>query len=354
VTKATRNPKPETRSPSLRGWERITLAHGGGGQLTDQLIADVILPRLGNQALNDLLDAGTLGKTDGELVMTTDAYVVQPLFFPGGDIGRLAISGTVNDLAVVGAKPLGISLSLILAEGLERATLQRVLDSVATTAAEAGVQVVTGDTKVVGRGQADGIYVTTSGVGLIPKPLVGRLHPRHVENGDQIILTGPIADHGLAVMLAREMPEVQSAVASDVCPLSSMIAGLLQQVDGIVFMRDPTRGGVASLAADLAQRIGRRILLREHDIPIRPATRHAAEMLGLDPLEVANEGKVFIVIRPSSARQALEVLRQHPLGREACVVGEVLAGDGRCELQTKIGGRRIVPKPYGEQLPRIC
>lgn len=340
---------PSARLPTRH---RITLAHGGGGQLTDQLIADVILPRLGNASLNELLDAGALGPVEGELVMTTDSYVVQPLFFPGGDIGRLAISGTVNDLAVVGARPLGISLSLILAEGLEPSVLERVLDSAAATAKEAGVRVVTGDTKVVGRGQADGLYITTSGVGVVENRR--RLHPCQVQPGDQIILNGPIAEHGLAVMLAREMPQVQSAVESDVAPLAGMIGELLQTVDNIIFMRDPTRGGIASLAADLAERTGHKIVLWERAIPIRPATRHAADMLGLDPLEVANEGKVFIVVRPSSARQALEVLRQHPLGREACVVGEVLAGDGHCELQTSIGGRRIVTKPYGEQLPRIC
>lgn len=353
----TQYPQPEARNPSLREWERITLAHGGGGQLTDQLIADVILPRLGNESLSDLLDSGELGPVNGRLVMTTDGYVVQPLFFPGGDIGRLAVSGTVNDLAVVGAKPLAISLSMILAEGLERCVLERVLDSVASTALEAGVRVVTGDTKVVGRGQADGMYLVTSGVGLVENPRklpAVRLHPQQVQIGDQIILNGRIADHGLAVMLARELPEVQSAVQSDVAPLAGLIADLIQVLPGIRFMRDPTRGGVASVAADLAARTGHTIRLYEDAIPVSPATRHAAEMLGLDPLEVANEGKVFIVVNPSSAQQALEVLRQHPLGREACVVGEVLAGDGRCELQTKIGGRRIVPKPYGEQLPRIC
>jgi hydrogenase expression/formation protein HypE len=330
------------------------LAHGGGGQLTDELISRLVLPRLGNSALCELLDSGLFGDASGHsLAMTIDSYVVQPLVFPGGDIGRLAVCGTVNDLAVSGAEPLGIALSLILTEGLEKSLLEQVLESVAHAAKEAGVNVVTGDTKVVGRGQGDGIYITTAGVGKLLT--VRRLHPDQVQAGDAIILSGPIADHGLAVMLAREMPDVQSVLKSDVAPLNRMIARLLRRVPQVVFMRDPTRGGLASVAADLATRCGLRVVLEEDQIPVHPHTLHAAEMLGLDPLEVANEGKVVVVVRPQGAQAALDSLREDPLGRESNVIGRVEeTRDGLCEIRTTIGGRRILQKPYGEQLPRIC
>jgi hydrogenase expression/formation protein HypE len=261
----------------------ITLAHGGGGQLTDELIAACVLPRLGNA----------------------------------------------------------------------------VLDSVAATADEAGVRVVTGDTKVVGRGQADGMYVVTAGVGLLRADTCGasRPHPDRVRPGDQILLSGTIADHGLAVMLAREMPHVRSALRSDAAPLGRMIARLLARVPagGVRFMRDPTRGGLAGAAADLAARTGLRVMLDEAAIPIRPETRHAAELLGIDPLDVANEGKVLAVVDPDYAEAALVALRDDPLGRDAALIGRVEAGaDNVCELLTEMGGRRVLQKPYGEQLPRIC
>jgi hydrogenase expression/formation protein HypE len=341
-------------SARSRRESHIMLAHGGGGQLTDELISGLILPRLGNRSLNDLLDSGLIGDTSGpSLAMTIDSYVVQPLVFPGGDIGRLAICGTVNDLAVSGAEPVGIALSLILTEGLEKSVLEQVLDSIAHAAKQAGVNVVTGDTKVVGRGQGDGMYVTTAGVGKMLT--VRRLHPDQVQRGDVIILSGSIADHGLAVMLAREMPDVQSVLKSDVAPLNRMIARLLRRVPQVVFMRDPTRGGLASVVADLATRCGLRVVIEEDQILVHPHTLHAAEMLGLDPLEVANEGKVVIVVRPQGAQAALDSLREDPLGREARIIGRVEeTRDGLCEIRTTIGGRRILQKPYGEQLPRIC
>lgn len=331
----------------------IMLAHGGGGQLTDELIAQTIVPRLGNSVLNDLLDASIVQAGSDRVALTIDSYVVRPLKFPGGDIGRLAVSGTVNDLAVCGAEPLGLALSLIMAEGLERSVLESVLESIALTADEAGVKVVTGDTKVVGHGQADGMYITTAGLGAVPGNR--RFHPDQIQPGDAIIVSGPIADHGLAVMLAREMPEVQSVLKSDVAPLNRMISSLLRRVADIAFMRDPTRGGLACVVADIAARTGYRVLLEESQIPIRPETRHAAEMLGLDPLEVANEGKVVIVLRPGAVEEALKVLRDDPQGRDARVIGRIEpVRDGLCELLTPIGGRRILQKPYGEQLPRIC
>jgi hydrogenase expression/formation protein HypE len=343
-----------TQPTQDRRESHIMLAHGGGGQLTDELIGSVVLPRLGNGALNELLDSGIVSDPSGtKLAITIDSYVVQPLVFPGGDIGRLAVSGTVNDLAVCGAQPLGIALSFILAEGLEKELLCQIIDSIQLTAKEAGVDVVTGDTKVVGRSQADGMYITTAAIGKVTA--TRRLHPDEVRPGDLIILSGSIADHGLAVMLAREMPDVHSVLKSDVAPLNPMILDLLARVPAIVFMRDPTRGGLAAVAADLAMRSGYRIVLSEPEIPVHADTLHAAEMLGLDPLEVANEGKVVIVCRPEAAPSALQVLRANPRGREARIIGTVeKERDGICELRTNIGGSRILQKPYGEQLPRIC
>lgn len=348
-------PAPATLSRPKRG-SQITLAHGGGGQLTDDLVASSVLPHLRNEVLGQLLDSALfeIPREPGRMALTVDGYVVQPMEFPGGNIGRLAISGTVNDLAVCGARPLGIAIGVILCEGLERCVLERIMQAVGETAAEATVKIFTGDTKVVGRGQGDGIYITTAGVGFVP---AGRnLHPDQVRPGDAILLSGTIADHGLSVMLAREMPDVTSALVSDVAPLNGMIEQLLASVPtGIVFMRDPTRGGLAGVAADLAARTGYRIELDEPAIPVRADTLHAAEMLGLDPLEVANEGKVVVVVRPEQAEAALQALKAHPRGRDAAIIGRVAGEtDGVCELLTEIGGRRVLQKPYGEQLPRIC
>ena len=267
----------------------IGLAHGGGGQLTDDLIAQAVLPRLGNSALNQLLDSAIVDAGQERIALTIDSYVVQPLFFPGGDIGRLAVSGTINDLCVSGARPLGIALGLILAEGLDQSILEKVLDSIAAASRESLVKIITGDTKVVPRQHADQIYIATAGVGLADRRL--QLHPDRIQPGDRVLLSGTIADHGLAVMLAREMPDVKSGLKSDVAPLNGLIRDVLAATPDVVFMRDPTRGGLSAVAADLARRTGWQILLEETQIPIRPETLHAAELLGLDPLEVANEGK---------------------------------------------------------------
>lgn len=348
-----KSPATATGRPEATGRNALTLAHGGGGQLTDELVGDLILPRLGNEILNDLLDSAELNVGAAKLAITIDGYVVQPLTFPGGDIGRLCISGTVNDLAVVGATPLGIALSFILAEGLDKSLLATIVDSISATAKEAGVKVITGDTKVVGRGQADGMYVVTAGVGVRSDR---RFHPDQVQAGDAILLSGTIADHGMAVMLAREMPSVRSMLKSDVAPLNGMIAALLKDVgQGVRYMRDPTRGGLSGLVADLAMRTGLHVTLDENTIPIRPETNHVAEMLGIDPLDVANEGKLVAVVRQAEAEAALQSMRAHPLGRDAVQIGTIQdVRDGLCELRTKLGGSRILQKPYGEQLPRIC
>jgi hydrogenase expression/formation protein HypE len=346
-------PLPLRRQP-LPTSHDIVLAHGGGGQLTDDLLEQTILPRLGNATLNQLLDSALLPSFGQDRpTITIDSYVVQPWRFPGGDIGRLAVSGTVNDLAVNGARAEGLALSLIIAEGFARADLEVVLDSIASTAAEAGVQIVTGDTKVVGRNQADGIYITTAGVGR-------RSREQHlgfdcVQAGDMLVVNGPIGEHGLAVMLAREMPHIDSVLRSDAAPLNHLIQSCLECLGNqVAFMRDPTRSGLAGVAADLAQHSGYHVTLDEARIPVRPEARHAADMLGLDLLEVANEGKVVFVVRPEAAAALVRHLQDlgHP---RAAIIGSVgHARDGMCELLTHIGGRRIIQKPYGEQLSRIC
>lgn len=341
----------------------IRLAHGGGGQLTDDLLAESILPRVsgvdrGGALVQPLLDAGLLEPGgDDRLALTIDSYVVTPWRFPGGDIGRLAVCGTVNDLSVCGARATGMALSMIVAEGFGQRDLEAICDSIGAAAAEAGVPIITGDTKVVGVGQADGVYLTTAGVGRVP---VGRvLHPARIEPGDLVLVSGSVGEHGLAVMLAREMPEVQSALRSDAAPLNDMLETLLDHVgERVVFMRDATRGGLVGVMTDAARDSGLGALLDEAAIPVRPAARHAADMLGLDPLEVANEGKAVLVVRPDAAEAAMQCLRSHPLGRDAAIIGRFEsageAGQGGCELRTAIGGRRVLCKPYGEELPRIC
>ncbi|MBN8215251.1 MAG: hydrogenase expression/formation protein HypE [Spirochaetes bacterium] len=333
-------------------FDQVALAHGGGGQLTDRLLEQVVWPRLSNPLLDELLDSGIIQSIPGRPALTLDSFVVKPLFFPGGDLGRLAVCGTVNDLAVSGARPQGLALGMILEEGLPRGVLEKILDSVSEASREAGVPVITGDTKVVGRGQADGIFLTTAGIGIIPEGRV--LHPKKIAPGDVLLISGTLADHGLAVMLARQMPELKSALRSDAAPLNGLIERLLAAVPGVVFLRDPTRAGLAGVASDLAKTTGHLFVLDEKRIPVLPETRHAAEMLGLDPLEVANEGKVFVVVRPEDAQKALEALRGHPYGEKSEIIGRVEKGPARCEILTAIGGRRILQKPYGEQLPRIC
>jgi len=347
----TLDPK-QTGNPTTT--QRIMLAHGGGGQLTDDLIRDIIKPRFDNPILNAFDDSAIVSLKSAQLAFSTDSYVVQPLEFPGGDIGRLAVSGTINDLAVCGADPIGLSLGLILEEGLDLSTLERILDSIAQTSKEAGVPIITGDTKVVAHGQADGMYITTSGIGLVRPRRT--LNLERIQPGDQVLINGPIADHGLAVMLQRESDGAfQSELKSDVAPLNTLIGRLLDEVQGVVFMRDPTRGGLAGVVDDLANDTGLHLTLDESTIAVRPETHYAADMLGLDPLDVANEGKVIIVVRANKVSQALRVMREHPLGRDAAVIGEFGdQNDGLCEIITEVGGRRIIQKPYGEQLPRIC
>ena len=332
----------------------ILLAHGGGGELTRHLIEDHIVPRIGNDTLNPLDDGAILDLGGARACFTTDAFVVQPLEFPGADIGRLAVCGTVNDLAAMGARPVALSLALVIEEGLAIETLDRILDSIARAAEEAGVRIATGDTKVVERGRGDGMTITTAGVGaLAPEVALG---VERIQPGDAIIITGRIADHGLAVMSVREGLAFQTEIRSDAAPLASICQDILRSGgDAVRFLRDPTRSGLAGLVADLAETTGLTAELDEAAIPISPTVRHASEMLGLDPLTAANEGKMVAVVSADAADRVLEACRAHPLGAEAAVVGWLTGSQPPlAELVTRIGGRRIIQRPYGEELPRIC
>lgn len=333
--------------------ELVLLGHGGGGELTRRLIADHILPRFANPALDPLTDGAVLANPGGRLCVTTDASVVTPLNFPGGCIGRLAVCGTVNDLAVMGARPLALTLSLIIEEGLPFAELDRQLDAAAAAAREAGVPIVTGDTKVVERRRGDGLLISTAGVGVLADGV--ELSPRRVQAGDAVLVSGRIAEHGLAVMACREGLAFKTPVVSDVAPVLRLCAALLTLGAELRFMRDPTRGGLAGVAADLAEDGAVGVELDERAIPISPACRHAAELLGLDPLAVANEGKLVVVVAGAAADRALALLRADPLGRDAAIIGRITAATPPlAELKTAAGGRRIVQRPHGEELPRIC
>ena len=334
--------------------ETILLAHGGGGELMRRLITDRVLARLSNDLLSPLTDSAELTVDGHRLAFTSDSFVVQPLEFPGGDIGRLAVAGTVNDLATAGAVPLALSLSLIVEEGLPMATLERVLDSVADTAREAGVAIATGDTKVVEHGAADRLFINTAGVGRIHDP--APTGPSTVRAGDVVLINGTIGDHGMTIMSRREGIAFDSPLESDVAPLNGLVAQVLGRAGrGVRVLKDPTRGGVAAVLNELAQSAGVTIEIRERQLPIRKAVHGACQMLGLDPLIVANEGKMVVVCDPTTADAALCAMREHPLGREAAVIGEVVAADrALVTLQTRVGGRTIVQMPYGQQLPRIC
>jgi hydrogenase expression/formation protein HypE len=339
---------------------RIMLAHGGGGQLTADLIARTILPGLENPVLRKLGDSAVLEVGGQRLAFTTDSYVVQPLEFPGGDIGRLAVCGTVNDLAMAGAQPIALSLALILEEGLEIATLERIVASIAAAGIEAGVHVVTGDTKVIERrggpqiSQMDGMYITTAGVGkLLPEAQLGydRIVP-----GDAILINGPIAEHGLTVLSRRKDLKFASALKSDAAPLAALANLLVRELkDAVRFLRDPTRSGLSGVVAEIASAGGKSVELYEEQIPLTADARAAAEVLGLDPLTIANEGKFVAVVAAEAQQNALEFLRGHPLGRQAAVIGRITQEHPPlAELVTVIGGRRVIQMPYGEQLPRIC
>jgi len=335
--------------------QRIQLAHGGGGQLTAELVREVILPALGGQDPAALTDAALLAPGGGKVAFTTDTYVVRPLEFAGGDIGKLAVCGTINDLAVAGAQPMALSLGLVIQEGLEIALLRRILCSAGEAARAAGVKVVTGDTKVVERSACDGLIVNTAGVGRL---MAGaRLGFDRITPGDRIVLSGPIGQHGLAIMSRREGLTFATELASDCAAIDGLTASLIDGLGGQVhFMRDPTRGGLAAVLAEIANAAGCGIEIEEPAIPVNQTARVAAEMLGLDLLTIANEGKLVALVASEAAEHAVAILRGHEIASSSAVVGAV----GRrgehplVELLTAAGGRRVVQMPYGEELPRIC
>ena len=331
------------------GGERIVLAHGGGGTLTRELIEGLIAPALGN-ATSGMPDAAPVPGADG-FVFTTDAFVVKPLFFRGGDIGSLSVHGTVNDLAVSGAQPLALSFALIAEEGLELDPLRRVVESAAEAARDCGVRIITGDTKVVARGEADELFITTAGIG---RRIVS-VDPCGLKKGDKVLVSGPIADHGIAIMSQREGIEFETRVESDSAPVWPFVKALIQSGVGIRVMRDPTRGGLAACCVELAGDSGVTVELEEAAIPVRPEVRAACEILGLDPLTVANEGKLVAFVPESGAAAALDTLKAVPGGEHAAIIGTVVPQRSVATyLKTRFGGERIVEMPYGEELPRIC
>lgn len=332
---------------------QILLSHGGGGTFTKELIENVVVSAFRNETLETLDDAACVHVAGEDLVFTTDSYVVDPLFFPGGDIGKLAVCGTANDLAMQGGEPKWMSLSLILEEGLEIATLRRIVESAAQVLNELGITVVTGDTKVVERGRGSGVFINTAGIG-IQKPGVD-VGVWNAKPGDRVIVTGTIGDHGIAVMSQREGLGFEMELQSDVAALWPMISQVLEKVPTVHCLRDPTRGGLAGALNDIAERSAAGIRICERALPVRKEVRGACDLLGFDPLNVANEGKALVVCSDKDAQEVLEILRAHPLGREAAIIGEVTdEPKGMVLLETIIGGERIVETPSGEDLPRIC
>jgi hydrogenase expression/formation protein HypE len=333
--------------------DRIVLGHGSGGRLTADLIDGCFLPAFRNPVLERLDDGAVLPVGGSRVAFTTDAYVVTPLFFPGGDIGDLAVNGTVNDVAMAGARPLWMSAAFILEEGFPLSDLRRIVASMRAAASAAGVLLVTGDTKVVERGKADGCYVTTTGLGVLVHE--GEISADRARPGDRVVLSGPIADHGVAIMAARADLELDTTIASDTAPLHAVVLDLLAAGVAVHCLRDPTRGGVATALADIARRSRAGMVVREGAIPVREPVRGVCELLGLDPLYVANEGKLLAIVGPDDAERAVACMRRHPVGREACVVGEVVADEeALVVVETTVGGRRIADMLPGEQLPRIC
>jgi hydrogenase expression/formation protein HypE len=384
--------------------ERILLSHGGGGKIAHELIVGEFLPIFGNAELNELGDSAVVAfcnvgghprvapsslceKPGGhtgpppqeDLAFTTDSFVVKPIFFPGGDIGRLAVCGTVNDLAVAGAEPLYVSLALIIEEGFLLDDLRRILRSVKAAADEAGVRIVCGDTKVVERGSADGMFITTSGVGRMLRSAGQRVNrsagqhtaadalpsdlqtcgpadlgPKGIRSGDVVLVSGTLGDHAVAVLSARKGIEFRTEVTSDVQPINDLARALMAAAD-VRCMRDPTRGGAAAVLNELAAAAGVSVELDEEALPVKPGVRGACDVLGLDPLYAANEGKLIAFVSAATAQSALDALRTHPKGRDAAIIGRVIPGpSARVTLRTHLGGRRFVDMPAGEQLPRIC
>lgn len=332
----------------------ILLGHGSGGRLSHQLLDELIIPIVSGVSLNGQNDAALLDPVDACLAYTTDSFVVDPIFFPGGTIGSLAVHGTVNDLAMMGARPLWLSVGLIIEEGFSKSDLKTILEDMRGAADAAGVKIVTGDTKVVPRGKADKVFITTSGIGVIEHTL--RIHGANARPGDAVIISGTVGDHGIAVMAGREGLDVGTDVISDSAALNGLVMELIGAVgDSLHVLRDPTRGGVATTIKEIALQSGVSITLREEALPVKPAVRGVCSILGLDPLFVANEGKLLAFVSADSADSALAAMRRHPLGANAAIIGSVEAAPaGKVRMATSVGGMRSVEMLAGEQLPRIC
>jgi hydrogenase expression/formation protein HypE len=358
-------PQPEPAASPLFGscpipifeHKQIVLGHGSGGKLTADLIDKIFLPAFRNPILDKLDDQAVLTIGDSRIAFTTDSFVVTPIFFPGGDIGRLAVHGTVNDLAMSGAQPLYLSAAFILEEGLHVDDLRRIVESMRAAAAAAGVQFVTGDTKVVDRGKGDQIFINTTGIGVVPPGV--SISADRARPGDAILLSGYLGDHGMAIMSQREGLEFEGAIESDCASLHTLVSAMLATPsvtpDFLHCLRDPTRGGAATTLNEIAKRAGVGMLLNERAIPVRESVRGACEVLGLDPLYVANEGKLLAIVRADMAAAVLARMRAHPLGQDAAIVGEVVADHpGMVLMKTEVGGTRVLDVMFGEQLPRIC
>jgi hydrogenase expression/formation protein HypE len=333
--------------------KQIVLGHGSGGKLTQDLLETLFLPSFTNDYLARLDDQAVLDVNGSRLAFTTDSFVVTPIFFPGGDIGRLAINGTVNDLAMSGATPRFIAAAFILEEGLASDDLVRVVQSMQQAAQEAGVLLVTGDTKVVNRGKADQVFITTTGLGVLERPV--EISADRARPGDRILLSGTVGDHGMAIMSRREGLEFEGPIESDTAALHTLVAAMLEASEQIHCLRDPTRGGVATILNEIAARSQVGMELDGRSIPVRETVKGACEILGLDPLYVANEGKLVAVVAPEAADAVLDRMRKHPLGQDACCIGEVVGAHPRRVLvKTEIGGTRVLDMMLGEPLPRIC
>jgi hydrogenase expression/formation protein HypE len=354
MSKATINIEGAVCAPPLPHQEQIVMGHGAGGRMGHQLIQSAFLPAFQNPALAAGDDAARVDPgLHQQLSISTDCHVVTPLFFPGGDIGRLAICGTVNDVSMLGARPLYLTAGFILEEGLQVATLQRVIASMQAAAQEAGVQIVAGDTKVVQKGKADGLYITTSGIGIV-RPDV-RIGGSQARSGDVVILSGSIGDHGIAVLAARGELGFESSVHSDVAPLNHLVEAILNASGKVHVLRDPTRGGLATTLNEIAAQSHVGIRIEEGAVPVRDEVAAACEMLGFDPLYIANEGKLIVIVAPEDAQSVLEAMRRTRYGEDAVIVGEVLAKPaGRVLLNTALGSTRVVDMLAGEMLPRIC
>ena len=332
---------------------RVDMTHGSGGRAMAQLIEELFVRHLDNPLLRQANDQALFEVPAGRLVISTDGHVISPLFFPGGDIGSLAVHGTINDVAMSGAQPLYLAAGFILEEGFPLADLERVVASMSSAAVKAGVPVVTGDTKVVEKGKGDGIFITTTGIGRVPEGV--NISGDRARPGDAILLSGTIGDHGVAIMSSRENLEFETSIVSDSAALHTLVAEMVAAVPGIHCLRDPTRGGLATTLNELAQQSAVGMLLREAAIPVHPQVNAACELLGLDPLYVANEGKLVCICAKPDAARLLEVMRAHPLGRGASIIGEVVEDShGFVQMETGFGGSRVVDWLTGEQLPRIC